>query len=186
MESSPLYVHDLVDSHKHSADMIADPDNNKALIKAIVMESSIAIHSIIIGFNLGTLPVDALETVKVLMIAFSFHQFFEGVSLGTAILQSSFNTYSKLIFGFLFSLTLPIGILIGMTSTSESENGTALLVAGLAGSVASGSLIYTGLIEMAAEDFSDPLLLLTPSVKAKMYVAMSIGAVFMAILAIWA
>ena len=126
-----FFTHGLVDSHKHSADMIADPDGNKALIKAIVMEVSIAVHSIIIGFNLGTLPEDSLEEVKILMIAFSFHQFLEGVSLGTAVItQTGFSLKAKSLFGLFFSLTLPIGIIIGMTSTSDAEDDTGLLVAG--------------------------------------------------------
>ena len=53
-------------------------------------------------------------------------------------------------------------------------------------SLAAGSLIYKGLIGMAAEDFSDPILLLFPVVKTQMFVAMCLGAVFMAVLAIWA
>ena len=59
------------------------PESNskKAFVKAIVLESSVAVHSIIIGFDLGTLGSEAdVPTIRVLMIALALHQFFEGIS----------------------------------------------------------------------------------------------------------
>jgi zinc transporter ZupT len=177
----------LVDVHAHASDMVSDSNTRKALVKACVMEVSVAIHSVIIGFDFGALTSDSVEdelsALKVLMIAFAFHQFFEGISLGTAIFQvKQFSTITKLIFGFMFSLTTPIGIVIGLSSVETSDG---VLVAGIAASLAAGSLMYTGLIEMIAEDFSDPMLLVKPFLKVQMFASLCVGATFMAILAIW-
>lgn len=169
--------------HMHGADAIADIDINKAMIKAMVMEVSIAIHSVIIGFDLGVLTDEDLPTIQALMIAFAFHQFFEGISLGTAVSATNFTLSFNFFLGCFFSLTVPFGILLGMFLTS-SENGET--IAGIANAIAAGSLMYTGLIEMAAEDFSDSYLVDRPLLKLKMYIALCIGCFCMAILAIWA
>ncbi len=46
----------------------------KALVKAFIMEASIATHSVLIGITLGLLSADQQEELKVLSIVFLFHQ----------------------------------------------------------------------------------------------------------------
>lgn len=43
------------------------------------------IHSVIIGISLGT--AGSIDTIKPLLVALSFHQFFEGMGLGGCISQ---------------------------------------------------------------------------------------------------
>lgn len=54
------------------------------------------VHSVIIGVSLGA--SESVETVKPLLAALSFHQFFEGMGLGGCISQvtnsSLLNTFS--------------------------------------------------------------------------------------------
>jgi zinc transporter 1/2/3 len=50
-----------------------------------VLELGIVVHSIIIGISLGA--SGSPETIKPLMAALSFHQFFEGLGLGGCITQ---------------------------------------------------------------------------------------------------
>ena len=66
---------------------------------------------------------DEMETIKILMIAFGFHQFFEGIGIGTVMVESTLNSYYIAFFGFLFALSMPIGVIIGIT-TEETEQGT--------------------------------------------------------------
>jgi hypothetical protein len=49
------------------------------------LELGIVVHSIIIGISLGA--SGSPETIKPLMAALSFHQFFEGLGLGGCITQ---------------------------------------------------------------------------------------------------
>lgn len=163
--------------------LITVSSNRKALVKTIIMEIAVAIHSVIIGFDMGTMTQDDLSTIKTLMVAFLFHQFFEGVSLGTAITESRLGFNYVLIFGFIFAFMLPLGIILGITATSSSAGN---MIRNIANAFAAGSLIYTGLIEMAAEDFSDPTLSRRPYLKFTMILATVLGSTFMAILAIWA
>lgn len=55
---------------------------------AQVLESGIAFHSVLIGIALGV--SDSPCTIRPLLAALTFHQFFEGVALGSCLLQASF------------------------------------------------------------------------------------------------
>lgn len=52
-----------------------------------VLELGIVVHSVIIGISLGA--SESCDTIKLLMAALSFHQFFEGMGLGGCISQVS-------------------------------------------------------------------------------------------------
>jgi zinc transporter ZupT len=154
---------------------------NKAFIKTLVLEISIAIHSIIVGFGFGLL-VENL-TVKVLIIALSFHQFFEGVSLGTTIAETALASNTKLIFSIIFSTTMPLGIAIGLLTTSASGAGSS--VQGYANSLASGSLLYSSLVEMVAELFNADSLRHAPYTRVSMVLSFALGCGILATLAVW-
>jgi len=170
-------------THAHSMHLILDQNRSRAFIKALVMEASIATHSIIIGFALGAYSAAEVSTVEALMIAYAFHQYFEGVSLGVVISVAKFQPLSATILAVIFALTVPVGIIIGMTTTSSAEGDIARDVAN---AFAAGSLLYNGLIEMAAEDFADPMLSKKPILKLSMILAMFLGSFCMALLAFWA
>ncbi len=44
------------------------------MTKAYILEAAIASHTIIIGFDFGSLENSNLSQIKVLMVAFAFHQ----------------------------------------------------------------------------------------------------------------
>ena len=54
---------------------------------AQVLESGIAFHSVLIGIALGV--SNSPCTIRPLLAALTFHQFFEGVALGSCLLQVS-------------------------------------------------------------------------------------------------
>jgi zinc transporter ZupT len=133
------------DIHRHVSIIVEDP--RRSVIKSIVLEAAIAIHSVIIGVSLG----GAEEGLPVLLAAFAFHQVFEGISLGSASLQAGYSYKTALIFMAVFALSIPIGIIIGLNvpSTPDGDKMKAFF-----GCLAAGSLIYTSLVEMVAEDFT--------------------------------
>ena len=147
------------------------------------MEMSIAVHSVIIGFDLGTLGKANNTSIQALMIAFVFHQFFEGISLGSTISQTKLSNKTCSIFGLFFALTLPVGVIIGWNTTSTPQGD---VVKSVATCLATGTLMYTALIEMLAEDFSEPELMKRPFLKLQMYFALCLGVFFLALLANWA
>jgi hypothetical protein len=61
---------------------VANANDPRALLKAYVLEAAMAVHSVIMGISLGSMTSDELGSIKILMVAYSIHQFLEGVSLG--------------------------------------------------------------------------------------------------------
>jgi zinc transporter 1/2/3 len=151
--------------------------------KIYILEAAIAVHSVIIGFGYGALSSDHIESLKVLMIAFAFHQFFEGVSLGAAVAETSIDKLAWLKFSIVFATTFPVGCVIGILASSSSTSGE--IVAGLADATASGVLVHTALVEMVAKDFDNEKLDHRPEVKILMYLSLIAGFSVMAVIAIW-
>ncbi len=158
-------------------------NQSKRLIKAYVLEAAIAVHSIIIGFGYGSLLESDYEAIKVLFVAFTFHQFLEGIGLGTVVSESEIDRETIIKFALFFSLTFPIGAIIGLCTETTSAGG---VVQGLANGVAAGILVHSALVEMIMEDFMDIKLLHKPGLKLMMYVMVALGFGSMAVLAVWA
>ena len=84
---------------------------HSSFVRAIVMDVSIAIHSVIIGVALGV-NVD-VTSIRVLMTAYCFHQAFEGVGLGVVISSCDLQRWKKNVLIIIFCLTTPVGIAVG-------------------------------------------------------------------------
>ncbi|KAJ0759015.1 putative zinc/iron permease [Helianthus annuus] len=112
-----------------------------------VLELGIIVHSVVIGLSLGA--SENLKTIKPLVVALTFHQFFEGIGLGGCIfqvcipliichcckyrnnyyikvtcetfLQAEFKSLAATIMGACFSITTPFGIVIGILVTLTSS-----------------------------------------------------------------
>lgn len=175
------------------------------VIKAWILEGAVATHSVIIGFGFGCLTRADVGAVRILTVAFSIHQFFEGIMLGSAAVNSSFSTWEALKFGVTFAITLPLGAVLGLiirSYESNTETNSAILTQGITNALAAGILLHTALTEMIPEDFShshDPQATNQSSyqkmgsntsnkgsLKFGMYLSLSFGFAVMAILALWA
>ncbi|CAN4095862.1 unnamed protein product [Withania somnifera] len=120
-----------------------------------VLEIGIIFHSVIIGVTLGMSRNQC--TIKPLVAALSFHQIFEGMGLGGCIAQAGFSFGTTAYMSFMFSVTTPMGILLGMMLFSvtgyDDTSPNALILEGLLGSLSSGILIYMALVDLIALDF---------------------------------
>jgi len=64
-------------AHVHSHSMASDVgDPTKAIIKTMILEGCIALHSVVIGVSLGAMADAKPSGISTLMAAFAFHQFF--------------------------------------------------------------------------------------------------------------
>jgi zinc transporter ZupT len=131
--------------HRHVSIVVENPQ--RSILKSILLEAAVAIHSVIIGVSMGSSD----EGIEVLLVAYAFHQLFEGVSIGSASLEAGYSKKTALIFMAIFALSVPIGIIIGLNIPSTTEG---MEVQAWFACLASGSLIYTALVEMVADDFS--------------------------------
>ncbi|KAF7824409.1 Zinc transporter 1 [Senna tora] len=151
-----------------------------------VLELGIVVHSVIIGISLGA--TGSIDAIKPLLVALSFHQFFEGMGLGGCISQARFKSRSTAIMATFFSLTTPIGIAIGMgiSSVYKEDSPTSLIVEGLFNSASAGILIYMALVDLLAADFMNPKLQSNVKLQIGANVSLLLGAGSMSVLAKWA
>ncbi|XP_007022739.2 PREDICTED: zinc transporter 1 [Theobroma cacao] len=151
-----------------------------------VLEVGIVVHSVIIGISLGA--SESPDTIRPLLAALSFHQFFEGMGLGGCISQAQFKSLSVAIMGTFFSLTTPLGIAVGIgISCFYNDNSpTALIVGGVFNSGSAGILIYMSLVDLLAADFMNPRLQSNVRLQVGANVSLLLGAACMSVLAKWA
>uniref|UniRef100_A0A803NG10 Uncharacterized protein n=1 Tax=Cannabis sativa TaxID=3483 RepID=A0A803NG10_CANSA len=118
-----------------------------------VLELGIVSHSVIIGLSLGVSQSPC--TIRPLIAALSFHQFFEGFALGGCISQAQFKTLSTTIMACFFAITTPMGIGIGIAIASfyNPHSTGALVTEGILDSLSAGILVYMALVDLIAADF---------------------------------
>ncbi|EEF30239.1 zinc/iron transporter, putative [Ricinus communis] len=178
-------------SHGHahgSAAFLSHDDSGifRHRIVSQVLELGIVVHSVIIGISLGA--SQSIDTIKPLVAALTFHQFFEGMGLGGCISQAKFKSRAVAAMVLFFSLTTPIGIAVGI-GISHSYNGnaqTALIVEGVFNSASAGILIYMALVDLLAEDFMNPKLQSNLRLQLGANLSLLLGTACMSLLAKWA
>ncbi|KAG2679559.1 hypothetical protein I3760_11G055600 [Carya illinoinensis] len=164
--------------------------NSSELIRhriiAQVLELGIVFHSVIIGVDMGA--SQSVGTIKPLLVALSFHQFFEGIGLGGCISQAKFKSRSAAIMATFFSVTTPLGIAIGIgiSSTYKDNSQTALIVEGSFNALAAGILIYMALVDLLAADFMNPRVKQNVRIQIGVNFSLLLGAGCMSLLAKWA
>ncbi|KAF3967278.1 hypothetical protein CMV_008706 [Castanea mollissima] len=176
--------------HAHGSAFVADDSGSEDLLRhrviSQVLELGIVVHSIIIGISLGA--SESPKTIKPLVAALTFHQFFEGLGLGGCISQAKFKSRAIAIMVLFFSLTTPFGIAIGMgISNIYKENSpTALIVEGLFNSASAGILIYMALVDLLAADFMNPRMQSNLRLQLGAHLSLLLGSGCMSLLARWA
>ncbi|XP_073275975.1 zinc transporter 4, chloroplastic-like [Primulina huaijiensis] len=177
-------------SHSHSPSHGIGHGNDDTGIRHIVvsqgLELGIVSHSVIIGLSLGVSHSPC--TIKPLIGALSFHQFFEGFALGGCISQTRFRTLHSTLMACFFALTTPIGIAvgIGISSIYNSNSPRALVIEGVVDSVSAGILVYMALVDLIATDFLSKRMSCNVRLQVLSYFALFVGATMMSLLALWA
>ncbi|GLJ39374.1 hypothetical protein SUGI_0804060 [Cryptomeria japonica] len=151
-----------------------------------VLELGILAHSIIIGVSLGA--SESPCTIRPLVAALTCHQLFEGMGLGGCIVQAGFKNRSTTIMAFLFSVTTPLGIAVGIAIASayNQNSPTALIVEGLLYSASAGILIYMSLVDLLAADLLNAKMQSSATLQLWAYIALLLGISAMSLLARWA
>ena len=173
--------------HQHGVGFQDEAQRHK--VSTYLLEFGIALHSVLIGVALGV----TTESFIVLLIALSFHQFFEGMALGAQIARvermSLLSAISMVAF---FAVTTPIGIGIGIGIHSQTYNPksvAALLVNGILDSVSAGILIYVALVNLITAEMgvhASSFHVLKTRMKVLYFVSLYAGAGAMALIGRWA
>lgn len=184
-EHCHLKTHD----HDHAAlplDDLLNAHSFKELVSAYALEISTAIHSMVIGFDLGVLT--DVRTASILCVVLAFHQFVEGLGLGAVLKasQQQLGGWKILSFVMIFSSTVSVGVILGVAIKPSSESDEEAGIIGAATAIAAGSLLYISLVEMTSEYFNLPELEKEGTTKICMLILYSLGVTLMAIIGIWA
>ncbi|XP_044506245.1 zinc transporter 8-like isoform X3 [Mangifera indica] len=172
--------------HAHGAIPSADSELLRHRIISQVLEMGIVVHSVIIGISLGA--SESPKTIRPLVAALTFHQFFEGMGLGGCIVQAKFKARVVAVMVLFFSLTTPVGIAIGIgISNVYTENSpTALIVEGVFNAASAGILIYMSLVDLLAADFMNTKVQTNRRLQIGVNIALLLGIGCMSLLAKWA
>ncbi|XP_068494409.1 zinc transporter 8-like [Phaseolus vulgaris] len=177
-------------THGHAPGPVQSDDHSSQLLRhrviSQVLELGIVVHSVIIGISLGA--SESPNTIRPLVAALTFHQFFEGMGLGSCISQANFKRVSVIVMGLFFALTTPvgIGIGIGITNVYDENSPTALIVEGVFNAASAGILIYMSLVDLLATDFMNPRMQQSGRLRLGANVSLLLGAGFMSLIAKWA
>ncbi|KAL6344494.1 hypothetical protein AAG906_002399 [Vitis piasezkii] len=183
--------HDHSHGHGHSHGFgLEDGDEEDGGIRHVVvsqvLELGIISHSVIIGLSLGVSQSPC--TIRPLIAALSFHQFFEGFALGGCISQAQFKTLSTTLMACFFAITTPAGIAFGtaISSSYNPDSPRALVIEGIFDCVSAGILIYMALVDLIAADFLSKRMKCNVRLQVLSYLMLFLGAGMMSALAIWA
>ena len=159
------------------------------IVSLLILEFGVVFHSLFIGLSLA-----GSDTFTVLLIVIAFHQFFEGLGLGSRLAVATWPSNWKTWTGYLmatgYGFTTPIGIAIGLGVNEglNSHPATAQLVNGVFDAVSSGILIYTALVELLAHEFmfNPEMRDAKLSVQMLAFLCVAVGVGLMSLLAKWA
>ncbi|KAK9367240.1 Zinc/iron permease [Lipomyces kononenkoae] len=187
-----------VHSHGHTFFELDRNDDNVAVTADIsesierlslyVLEAGIMFHSVLIGVTLSVTQASAFMSLFVVII---FHQMFEGMALGTRIIDvASLSQTRKYFLCIGFCTITPIGMAIGILARSNyagDSSPTALWAMGTLNSLSAGILLWVSLVELLAEEWmhgdlheaSAPMSLLG-------FFSVALGATLMSLLGNWA
>ncbi|ORY55187.1 Zinc/iron permease, partial [Neocallimastix californiae] len=120
-------------------------DKREKQIVFYLVELSVAIHSLLIGFAFGLSNVN-----KIIQLTFAlvFHQFFEGIAISSIFLEAKFTRIKPyLVMIGLYTLTLPLGAFIGIIvrESFNDDDSASIGIQGCVDIIASGILIYDSL-----------------------------------------
>jgi len=170
--------------------MVDSTSAKHQIVNTVVLQLGIMLHSLAIGL---TLSIKSRSEFISLLTAISFHQLFEGLSLGVRIsaLPKSLGKgahigFLKPLLCLLFSITAPVGIIIGLTTFTTL--GTQMkLIQGIMSAISAGMLIYAACCELLAADFILDVELKKSSfgIQALALFSLVMGLTGMAVLNIW-
>ncbi|RKP39316.1 Zinc/iron permease, partial [Dimargaris cristalligena] len=173
--------------HVHGGSLLENGVDPARRISTYMLEFGIALHSIFVGLALGT--AEGTEFVS-LWAALAFHQFFEGIALGSRIAELPYKSvWVPLLNAVLVASTTPLGAVFGMgiRSVYRARSAHTLIIQGVLNAISSGMLIYTALVNLIAQEFSEPSFMGLPSRMKFLYiVSLYFGAVAMGLVGVWA
>ncbi|PRP87403.1 hypothetical protein PROFUN_00614 [Planoprotostelium fungivorum] len=176
------------EDHNHAHGLLLMDDDGSKGVSIYLLELGITIHSVLIGVSLA---VTTGSDFRSLLAALCFHQFFEGIGLGTRIIELKNKSWKKpILMCVIYSLTTPIGIAIGIGARhSYNENSTQSIVSsGILDALAAGILLYNVYVNILAAEINSNRQFRSKSWRSLSvcFIAFYLGCASMAVVGYWA
>lgn len=172
-QSSPVSHGGHSHMHAHVSVDVLSEDSIRARVAALMMGFGTSFHSLFIGFTLGTCENTQLF---VLVCALCLHQLFEGLALGTKLVESPISVKYECGMAVLFVLSAPLTTLLAVVAMTLMPHSAAFfsfsLTQGLTDGCCAGILMYLGFGLLHNDFFSDMHLLIAESGKKQIGVWM--------------
>ncbi|KAG0167394.1 hypothetical protein DFQ28_006360 [Apophysomyces sp. BC1034] len=174
--------------HVHSAGFLEDEEEAFKHIGTFILELGIMMHSVIIGITLSVTDNDEFKT---LLIALVFHQFFEGIALGTRINELNYKSWGKpVVMGLVYIVTTPVGVAIGIGihSSFNPNSYSSVLSQAILDSLSAGILLYNAYVSLMSMEISHSARFHGSALSRKIvcFLSMYIGAGLMSLIGEWA
>ncbi|OWP04814.1 hypothetical protein B2J93_4096 [Marssonina coronariae] len=131
-----------------------EEQQKRQVLQCFLLEAGILFHSVFIGMAVS---VATGTPFVVFLVAVSFHQSFEGLALGSRIAAIDFPKHSPKpwLMVLAYGATTPIGQAIGLFlhKLYDPQSAAGLLIVGFMNAISSGLLLFSGLVQLLAEDF---------------------------------
>ncbi|KAJ1671421.1 hypothetical protein GGF44_005041 [Coemansia sp. RSA 1694] len=176
-------------THVHGLSFLNAADQRAFHASTYILELGICLHSVIIGLTLSVATGTEFTT---LLVAICFHQMCEGLALGSRLAQMQHKNRAFLrasISAAVFMLITPLGMIIGIgiRYSYQANSPASLISIGVLDSLSAGILLYTGLVNLLAEEFGTlEFRGYGVSKKVLCFAATYIGAGIMALIGKWA
>ena len=134
--------------HHHHDDHISQHLHGSTLA-SLMLFLALSLHSILEGVAIGIVP--KAEMVVSTSAAILAHKAFAGYALGsTLITAESLDTRKHLYLGIMFSMTTPLGVLLGM-ALLDDFNGDSFAV-GVVQAMVAGTFLYVSIVEVGTKE----------------------------------
>ena len=169
-----------------------DMGSIRRVIAAICMEFGVTLHSVFVGLAIG-LTTDS--ELKPLLFALVFHQLFEGMAMGSRLVDASFEGNLETYLALLFSVSAPVGmaaatIAVSVSPDAMSGSGFVTMMA-ILDSFCGGILLYLAFTLLLGDFVADMKHYCADGLpgrrlrKTVLYVALWIGMCLMAYVGKW-
>lgn len=114
---------------------------------AVILTIGLSVHNVLEGVSIGLSPTQ--EKLIVIMIGVCTHKLIDSFFLGMMFMRSNWLDRTGYFIMFLFSLSGPVGVLIGFLL----QNGAPLIVQGVMTSLTTGTFLYIAMTEIMPTEF---------------------------------
>ncbi|EPY29088.1 solute carrier family 39 (zinc transporter), member 1/2/3 [Strigomonas culicis] len=153
-------AHDHHEGHGHQHLFVmppADMGHIRRVISAVCMEFGVTLHSVFVGITVG---LTTNTELKPLLVALFFHQLFEGMALGSRLVDASFGGKLEYILALVFSVSAPFGMIVSTIAVSISKSamsGTRFVTTmAILDALCGGILLYLA-FTLLLNDFVDDM-----------------------------